>query len=96
MHGQCDVRPAVTFPTVAHRCPATGSKLHWLNLPLEEAMMMWINGHSLRDGGGHWNMDKWFLAGESILKCYRRIFPQSCIHAIVANVAHNDRTVIQL
>jgi len=26
-HGQCDARPAVTFPVTGHRCPATGTKL---------------------------------------------------------------------
>jgi len=25
-HGQCDVRPTVTFPVAGHCCPATGTK----------------------------------------------------------------------
>jgi len=30
MHGQCDARPAVTFPVAGHRGPATGTKLYCL------------------------------------------------------------------
>jgi len=29
-HGQCDVRPTVTFPATAHHRPFTGTKLQWL------------------------------------------------------------------
>jgi len=29
-HGQCKVKPTVTFPVTEHRCPATGTKLYCL------------------------------------------------------------------
>jgi len=29
-HGHCDARPTVTFLTIGHRCPATGTKLYCL------------------------------------------------------------------
>jgi len=30
MHGQCDVRPTVTFPAVSHYCPLTGIRFYCL------------------------------------------------------------------
>ena len=29
-HGQCDARPAVTFPAAGHHCPLTGTKVYCL------------------------------------------------------------------